>query len=189
MGKTMRVRWLGNSCIEIIGDKHIVIDPNFLVPPEPEVDLVLVTHEHADHFDVDCYKQIGGQLIAPRTTLDEYGLEGIEAKAGEEADGINVLESSCWKSPESVSYFVGGILHSGDSAKFPDAGDVRVIFTACFPGNYDDYISEFKRLKPELVVPIHYKEEKKEDAIGLGKRIEEAGMNFRLLEVGETLYI
>jgi hypothetical protein len=121
--------------------------------------------------------------------LLEYGLIGVEAKAGEDMDDIKVLESSCWKSPESVSYFIQGLLHSGDSAKFPDANDVQIIFTACFPSNYDDYISEFKRLKPELVIPIHYKEEKKEDAIGLGKRIEEAGMKFRILNVGETLIL
>lgn len=186
---TMRVRWLGNSCIEIIADKHIVIDPNFIVPPEQGVDLVLVTHEHADHFDTDCYKQIEAPLIAPRTTLAEYGLAGVEAKPGGEIDGIKILESSCWKSPESVSYFTYGLLHSGDSAKFPDASDARVIFTACFPGNCDDYISEFQRLKPELVVPIHFDEEKKENAIGLGKRIGEAGMNFRILEAGETLIL
>ena len=185
----MKVRWLGNSCIEIFGSKHIVIDPNFLVPPEQGVDLVLVTHEHADHFDTDCYKQIGAPLIAPRTTLDEYGLNGIEARVGEEIDGIKVLESSCWKSPESVSYLTDGLLHSGDSAKLPDANDVKVVFTACFPSNYDDYIAEFQRLGPELIVPIHFKEEKKEDAIGLGKRIEEAGMKFRILDVGESLDI
>ncbi len=185
----MKVRWLGNSCIEIFGSKHLVIDPNFKVPPEPDIDYILVTHEHADHFDMNCYKQIDAQLIAPRTTLDEYGLEGIEARAGEEIDGIKVLESFCWKSKESCSYFVDGLLHSGDSARFPDVSGVRAVFTACFPSNYDDYIFEFQRLKPELVIPIHYDEEKKDNAIGLGERVRGAGMEFRLLEVGETIDI
>lgn len=185
----MRVKWLGNSCIEVFGSKHIVIDPNFSLPPESDVDLVLATHEHADHFDVDCYEQTGAPLIAPRTTLLEYGITGVEAKPGEEIGDIKILESSCWKSPESVSYFTYGLLHSGDSAKFPETSDVRVIFTACFPSNYDDYISEFQRLNPKLIVPIHFKEEKEEDAIGLGRRVEEAGMKFRLLKVGETLIL
>lgn len=185
----MKVRWLGNSCIEIFGDKHIVIDPNFIIPPEPGVDLVLVTHEHADHFDKGCFEQIEAMLVAPRTTLDEYGVEGTKAKVGDEIDGIKIMESHCWKSPESVSYFTQGLLHSGDSAKLPDVSDAKAVFTACFPSNYDDYISEFKRLSPKLVIPIHFKEEKKEDAIGLGKKVDEAGMKFRLLEVGEALYV
>lgn len=183
----MKIRWLGNSCIEIFGRKHLVIDPNFKVPPEPGVDYVLVTHEHGDHIDLDCYKLIGAEVIAPRTTLDEYGLEGTEARAGEEIDGIKILESFCWKSKESCSYFVDGLLHSGDSARFPDVSDVKVVFTACFPGNYDDYVLEFQRLKPGLVVPIHYDEKKKENAIGLGEKVKKAGMGFRILEVGEIL--
>ena len=186
---TSNNKTIGNSCIEIFGSKHLVIDPNFKVSPEPGVDYVLVTHEHADHFDVNCYRQIDAQLIAPRTVLHEFGLEGVEAKAGEEIDGIKILESFCRKSEESVSYFTYGLLHSGDSAKFPDVSGIRVIFTACFPSNYDDYILEFQRLKPKLVVPIHFDEEKKENAIGLGKRVKDAGIEFRLLDVGEALEV
>ncbi len=189
MGKAMRVKWLGNSCIEIFGDKHILIDPNFLISPEPKVDYILVTHEHADHFDMGCFKATEGSLIAPKPVLEEFKLEGVEATAGMEIDDIKVLKSYCWNSPLSVSYLVDGLLHSGDSAKLLDASDVRVIFTACFPSKYDEYISEFQRLKPGLVIPIHFKEEKKDDAIGLGERVKEAGMNFRILEVGEALDI
>jgi glyoxylase-like metal-dependent hydrolase (beta-lactamase superfamily II) len=138
---------------------------------------------------VDCYRQIDAQLIAPRTVLHEFGLEGIEAKAGEEIDGIKILESFCWKSPESVSYFVDGLLHCGDSAKFPDVSGVRIVFTACFPSNYDDYILEFQRLGPDLVVPIHFDEEKKDNAVGLGERVKEIGIEFRLLDVGEALIL
>ena len=189
MGRPMKLRWLGNSCVEIFGDKHIVIDPNFLVPPQGPVDLVLVTHEHPDHFDMDCYKQTGSTLVAPRTTLDEYKVLGKEAKAGDEIDGVKILESHCWKSPESVSYFTSGILHCGDSARFPDSSDVKVIFTACFPGNYEDYITGIKRLSPELVIPIHFRPEKKEDAIGLGVKVKEIGIDFRILKAGEELEI
>lgn len=190
MGKSaMEIRWLGNSTIEILKDKHLVIDPNFKVAPREEVDLVLVTHEHADHFDMDCYKKLDAPIIAPRATLIEHGLTGVEARPGEEHAGIKILESFCWNSIESVSYFTYGLLHSGDSAKLPKISNARAIFTACFPGNYDDYISEFQRIKPELIVPIHFSKEKKSDAIGLGERVKEAGMNFRLLEVGETLIL
>jgi L-ascorbate metabolism protein UlaG (beta-lactamase superfamily) len=190
MGKdAMEVRWLGNSCIEILKDKHLVIDPNFKVAPQDGVDLVLVTHEHADHFDMDCYNQINAPIIAPRATLLEHRLTGVEARPGEDYNGIKVLESFCWKSKESVSYLTYGLLHSGDSAKLPDINGVKAIFTACFPGNYDDYMEGFKRIKPELVIPIHFSEDKKGDAIGLGERVKEAGMNFRLLEIGETVDI
>lgn len=45
----MKVRWLGHSCIEIIGRKHILIDPDYRREPEPELDFIFITHDHADH--------------------------------------------------------------------------------------------------------------------------------------------
>ena len=40
----MQIKWLGNACIEIKGEKNILIDPNYLKEPEIDPDLILVTH-------------------------------------------------------------------------------------------------------------------------------------------------
>lgn len=45
----MKVRFLGHSCVEIIGQNHIVIDPDFIRTPMPDIDYVLITHGHLDH--------------------------------------------------------------------------------------------------------------------------------------------
>ena len=45
----MRIRYLGHSCIEIIGRHHILIDPDCTRDPEPEVEYVLISHAHEDH--------------------------------------------------------------------------------------------------------------------------------------------
>lgn len=45
----MKIRFLGHSCIEIIGYRHIVIDPDFTTEPEPGVEYICVTHGHQDH--------------------------------------------------------------------------------------------------------------------------------------------
>ena len=45
----MRVRYLGHSCIEIIGKHHILIDPDFTRAPEHDVEYILVSHAHLDH--------------------------------------------------------------------------------------------------------------------------------------------
>lgn len=187
----MKLKWLGNSCVEIFADKHILIDPNFVIEPEPNIDYVLITHEHSDHIDVEKLKGLDyKKLIAPEYTLKFYDLEGIKAKVGEEFEGIKILPSWCWKSEESVSYFYNGILHTGDSAKFPDIEGVKVVFTACFPDFYDDYVSEMKRLKPDLVVPIHYDPERKlKNAEGLKDRLEKEGINCRIVDVGEVIEV
>ncbi len=189
----MKLRWLGNSCVEIFAEKHIVIDPNYVLEPEGKIDYVLVTHEHSDHIDVEKLKKLDYEkLVAPSFVLREFKLEGIEAKPGMEIEGIRILESWCWKAVESVSYFYNGVLHTGDSAKFPDVENPKVVFTACFPDFYDDYVSEMKRLKPELVIPIHYnpeKPEKKKNAEGLKERLDKEGINCRIVEIGEVIEI
>ena len=45
----MKVRFLGHSCVEILGRYHILIDPDFIHPPLPEVDYICITHAHLDH--------------------------------------------------------------------------------------------------------------------------------------------
>jgi L-ascorbate metabolism protein UlaG (beta-lactamase superfamily) len=186
----MKVRWLGNSCVEIIDGKGILIDPNYMVEPEEKVELILVTHEHADHFDLKKFERLSvKKLVAPKGTLEEYGLEGIEAKPGMEVDGVKVLESWCWKAKESCSYFYNGLLHAGDSPKFPEVEEVKLVFTACFPELYEEYLKEFQRMKPRLIIPFHYSEEKVEDAEGLKRLLEKNGLNCKILEVGGEIEI
>jgi len=186
----MMLRWLGNSCVEIFGERHVVIDPNYLVEPEKGVDVVLVTHEHSDHFDPEKFEKLGvKELVAPKATLEEYELDGTEAKPGMEVDGIKIFKSWCWKAKESVSYFYRGLLHAGDSARFPEVEGVKLVFTACFPDHYEDYLKEFQRMKPEIVIPFHYPEEKIENAKGLKKLLDVNGLNCRILKIGESVEV
>jgi len=185
----MKVRWLGNSCVEIIGKSHLLIDPNFLVEPEEGVELVLVTHEHSDHFDIQKFKKLNARLVAPYTVLGMYNIDGERAEVGKEFKGVKIFDSWCLKSEGSVSYFYEGVLHPGDSARFPEVEDVKLVFTACFPDFYADYVSAFKRMKPELVIPFHFSEQKRYIAEDLRERLEKIRINCRILRVGESIEI
>ncbi|HNT24986.1 MAG TPA: MBL fold metallo-hydrolase [Anaerolineales bacterium] len=45
----MKIRYLGHSCVEIIGIHHILIDPDFTHEPDPGVEYICITHAHRDH--------------------------------------------------------------------------------------------------------------------------------------------
>lgn len=45
----MKVRYLGHSCVEIRGRQHILIDPDFVRDPDPDVDYICITDAHRDH--------------------------------------------------------------------------------------------------------------------------------------------
>ncbi len=188
----MKVRWLGNSCVEVFGDRHILIDPNFLVEPMKEPDLILVTHEHDDHFDLDDYGRYADdvELLAPRHTLNKFDLIGKEVEPGMYVKDIKVLDCQCWNAEESVSYHYKGVLHSGDSNVFPDIDHVELLFTACFPEYYDDYVSAAKRLGTDLVVPFHYDpDEDTEDPEKLVEIMKEDGIQAKLINPGDSVDI
>lgn len=45
----MKVRWLGHSCIEILGRTHVLIDPDYQREPLPKTKYIFITHGHEDH--------------------------------------------------------------------------------------------------------------------------------------------
>ena len=61
----MRVRYLGHSCVEIIGRHHILIDPDFVREPEPGVEYILVSHAHRDHIGRIAEVPTGQVLASP----------------------------------------------------------------------------------------------------------------------------
>ncbi|MFU8771232.1 MAG: MBL fold metallo-hydrolase [Anaerolineales bacterium] len=61
----MKVRYLGHSCIEIIGQHHILIDPDFTRDPQPGVDFILITHAHRDHIGRVAEVLAGMVMAAP----------------------------------------------------------------------------------------------------------------------------
>jgi L-ascorbate metabolism protein UlaG (beta-lactamase superfamily) len=92
----MRVRWLGHSCIEILGKNHVLIDPDYLRDPLPDVDYILITHGHEDHLGRVAEVPTGTVFAA--MDVCEVGRElGVPArrlkavKQGDVVDNVQVL--------------------------------------------------------------------------------------------------
>ena len=67
---------------------------------------------------------------------------------------------------------------------------MKLLFTACFPDYYDDYISAAKRLEAEKVIPFHYSpDEGTDDAEELVSLMEDEDINATVLELGESVEI
>lgn len=188
----MRVKWLGNSCVELLSEERVVIDPHPTVELYGEVDKILITHEHDDHFDRSVFESISedAEVYAPKYTLDKYDIHGTAVKPGDEFENIKVLTCQCWKSKESVGYLYKGILHPGDSSNFSGVEQVKLAFTPCFPDNYEDYVEKFCAIEPGIVVPFHYAPAKNlEDARGLIKMLEKNSLMCKLLSPGDDLIL
>lgn len=191
----MRVRWLGEACLEVIGEENLLIDPNYKVKPAVIPDRILVTHEHDDHLDPEVINDFNqAELFAPASVYNNFDLQGQAVKGGDIIDGkIKVLDCDCYGSEQAVSYYCDGLFHTADTADFPEIDDeVKLLFSACFSDFYQNYVKAASRLNPDLVVPYHYdyyNHQNMDEAKGLISRLKEAGISSRLLSPGEELII
>jgi L-ascorbate metabolism protein UlaG (beta-lactamase superfamily) len=92
----MKVRYLGHSCVEIIGQHHILIDPDFMRDPEPGVEYIFVSHAHKDHI-ARIAELITGKILASADVCEiavELGVTRDRihpVKAGDKVANINIL--------------------------------------------------------------------------------------------------
>ncbi|MEM3555641.1 MAG: metal-dependent hydrolase [Candidatus Micrarchaeia archaeon] len=182
--------YLGHSGFEIeIGGSVIYIDPvlewkemECRVKPPLKVDeidkadLVMITHEHKDHFEKSTVERIvaktNATVIAPKQVLKELEIPSSNRMAvsvGEEfvvkGVEVKVVKAVHPQSEYPVGYIIkkGGksIYHAGDTYEFGGMFDIEADY-ALIPigGTYtmDIYSAHkaVKELKCRYVIPMHY---------------------------------
>ncbi|MCD6356475.1 MAG: MBL fold metallo-hydrolase [Anaerolineaceae bacterium] len=92
----MNIRFLGHSCIEIMGQHHILIDPDFTREPEEGVEYILVSHAHRDHIGRIAEMQTGIVVASEDVCQIAFDL-GIPRdrlfpiSAGDQIENIQIL--------------------------------------------------------------------------------------------------
>jgi len=142
----MKIRYLGHSCVEILGKRHILIDPDFSRPPLPDVEFICVSHAHRDHIGQIASVSSGVVLAAPDVCeiAHKMGIPTSRLKpvqAGEQIENIKILPGfSVVKDPmytavsllfrfrlpdpggTPLSFLIqdeADLLHVGDAHQFP----------------------------------------------------------------------
>ena len=182
------------------------------MPQAENIDAVLVTHEHGDHFDIEQIKAIKAASPAMRIithqalakTLEENDLSYELLKDGEIVDVNGVSVQSVGEahaciygdlSPcQNTGYFIAGELFApGDALHDVPSTPVRIL--ALPTGGPWMRISEAidyaKSVKPEIVFPIHdamYIDEYRGELIPrlVGGHLKDNGIAFIDLAAGET---
>ena len=173
----MRVRWFGQSAFLLRGERLVFVDPfgdmsaaasrgiRFDYPSIEGVtaDLVLVTHEHADHNGVEA---VGGAPVVLRSTAGrlESPLGEVVAIASEHDAAAGTA-----RGPNTIFCFsLDGlrVAHFGDfgqAALRPEQreaiGEVDVMFVPVGGGptiGGNEAAELVRSLAPRLVVPMHF---------------------------------
>jgi len=179
------IHWLGHDSFRLDGSSTVYIDPWKLSADAPPADLVLVTHDHFDHFSPDDI----ARLSTPRTTLigpasvtaQVDGVAAVTLSAGGTVTvgGVTVTAVAAYnldkfrqpgevfhpRADGGLGYIVEldgrRIYHAGDTDAIPEMRDVRCD-VALLPvsGTYVMTAAEAaeacRMISAAVAVPMHF---------------------------------
>lgn len=191
------------------GDLRVLVDPGVYneFPDVRDVDVLLITHEHADHCHVDSVTKIvkenpSMEIIthqAVATILESNGISATVISDGENIVRKGVAIGSrghthAFVHPDvhvcvNTGYLVGGkLFFPGDCFHVPeDAVDVLALPVAGPWMKLSEAIEYAKEVHPRVVFPVH-DGMLKENALGSSrdfpkKILEPLGIEFRAIEL------
>jgi L-ascorbate metabolism protein UlaG (beta-lactamase superfamily) len=178
------VTWLGHDAFRISGSQTIYIDPWHIAPGAPPADIILVTHEHFDHFDKDDIARISQPatvIVGPaevtaqvdgdaRTVApgDTVAIAGVTVRAVPAYNTDKYREPGVVFHPRAdakVGYVVEldgtTYYHAGDTDVIDEMSEIDVD-VAMIPvsGTYvmtaDEAARACGKLHAGVVIPMHY---------------------------------
>lgn len=172
------VFWLGHDTFRLKGNKVVYIDPWKLDAHAEKADLILVTHNHGDHFsaaDIAKISRTDTVVVAPSVVAEKMTAKPTIAKPGDKlsAAGVEVEVVPAYntnkpnhpKSAGHVGYIVTlngkRIYHAGDTDLIPEMATLKVdIALLPVSGKYVMNAAEAAEaantLHPALAIPMHW---------------------------------
>jgi L-ascorbate metabolism protein UlaG (beta-lactamase superfamily) len=198
------VTYLSHAGFEIRNGLVVLIDPYFvgnnLAPTySGKPDLILVTHEHFDHYDRKFISKFTCPVVCPHEVRHK---NGIFMKPGEKRSYDNLLihmfgvshhQSTC-PNGYVLEYEGKRIAHLGDTYLdgVKELGAIDVLLVP-IGGHYTMSINEateaLKILKPKLSIPMHFNTfpEIKADPTLFKKKAEKEGFKVEVLGIGDSI--
>lgn len=172
---SIEITWLGHASVMVKTTKHTVyIDPWKVSRTLPEADIILLTHDHYDHYsedDIDFLAKNNTRVIAPMATdiitdiikpgesldIDDVSIEAIPA--------YNINKDFHPRKNNWVGYILEiqgkKIYHTGDTDQIPEmkglAVDVALIpVGGTYTMTAEDACNALADIRAEHVIPIHF---------------------------------
>lgn len=170
-GDKMKVFWFGHAFFKIvIDDKIICIDPydesiGYIAPKDISCDILLETHQHHDHNNESI---IHGKYYLIKES-GKFNFENISV------EGLGTYHDNVMgnKRGENISFIIKSlkykIVHLGDLGCIPsdeiinkisEADILMIPIGGVYTIDKDIAFSLVERIKPRVVIPMHYKTEK-----------------------------
>jgi L-ascorbate metabolism protein UlaG (beta-lactamase superfamily) len=170
--------WLGHDSFRLTGEKTVYVDPWKLADGVEQADVILVTHEHGDHFSKEDILKISKAdtvIVAPPSVAQKFDGIMTVARPGEtlNVNGVKVQVVPAYnpnkqfhpKTAGHVGYIVTlngkRIYHSGDTDLIPEMAQIKCdIALLPVSGKYVmtalEAAEAANTLQPALAIPMHY---------------------------------
>ncbi|NOZ80186.1 MAG: MBL fold metallo-hydrolase [DPANN group archaeon] len=176
------VTYYGHDAFRLKGTKIIYIDPFHLPEGVEPADLILITHDHFDHFSVKDVMMISNEgttlVCTPdgQSKLSDFpgDVVLVEPNRRYEVDGIPVETVPAYNADERFhpkdNDWVGYIIsldgrryyHAGDTDHIPEMETIEDIDVAFLPVSgtsvmdVQQAVKAAEEIKPKIAVPMHY---------------------------------
>ena len=209
-GKRVKFHALMHSSIRIeYGGRNLYIDPcsnlrgrTVDYSAMPKADIILVTHEHFDHYDTAVLRQLSADstlLIMNPRCVELYGSGTAMANGDRQqlADGITLEAVPAYNTTaEHLQFHPKGrdngyiltidglrIYIAGDTEDIPEMAQIKAIDIAFLPCNQpytmtpDQLVRAAKVIKPKVLFPYHYGQT---DLSSIPAQLEGTGIDVRI---------
>ena len=167
----MEIKWYGQSCFNVRSkDRILIFDPYSkdigLKLPKLKADIVLVSHQHHDHNNVDAVSNRNKKKPFVISFPGEYEISGVyilgissfhDKSEGKER-GLNTIYVANIKGIKLCHLGdLGTVLSNGDIEKI---GDIDILFIP-IGGKYtidsEEAVEVINQIDPKIIIPMHYK--------------------------------
>ncbi len=184
----MTITWYGHSCFRLENkDTSILIDPFSseigLRPPKIKDNIVLVTHQHYDHNNIEGLPQESFLAQGP----GEYEVKNIFIKGIQSHHDKNQGRERGLNTIYVIKMDEMTLVHLGDfgeeklsEEQVEKIGDVDILMIpvgGVYTINYKEAVGVIHQIEPKVVIPMHYKiDGLKVDIDGPEKFLKEMGL-------------
>ena len=153
----LKISWLGHDAFKIKNGKTIIIDPFKIRPTSDKADILLISHEHFDHFSLDDIKKIVDQnttiVTIPSVKKDLSSVPVKEVKTVKPGDKLRIGDVSIEVVPAyNLNKFreAGKVFHPKEDGKVGFIIGIKGV--RVYHAGDTDAIPEMKGLKPDLAL-------------------------------------
>jgi L-ascorbate metabolism protein UlaG (beta-lactamase superfamily) len=185
LGPKHELDWLGHAGFRLrLGGTNVYIDP-YRATDGPPADVILITHDHFDHFSPDDVKRLAGEgtrIVGPATVTEQIRGPALTVGPGEshELDGLELTAVAAYNTNKVgsdgklfhpreagwVGYLILAsgmrIYHSGDTDVIPEMDEAAAVDIAMLPvsGTYVmtavEAAEAARRIEPKVAIPMHW---------------------------------